>query len=54
MKIEGGFDVVLTRPFAWRLVDIAYSHAGMSDSDMIHPQNTFRISTGAALRIGTW
>lgn len=54
VKIGGGFDVVVARPFAWRLLDIAYSHAWISDSDMIHPQNTLRISTGAVLRIGTW
>ena len=52
--IGGGFDVVLARPFAWRVVDVQYSHAWMGDVAMIHPQDTFRVSTSAVLRIGTW
>ena len=50
----GGFDVVFARPFAWRLLDIQYSHAWIGDLAMIHPQDTLRITTGAVLRIGTW
>ena len=50
----GGFDWVIARPFAWRVVDLQYSHTGMSDVAMIHPQNGLRISTSAVLRIGTW
>jgi hypothetical protein len=50
----GGFDVVFARPFAWRLVNIEYSHAWMGDVAAIQPQDTLRITTGAVLRIGTW
>jgi hypothetical protein len=54
IKVAGGFDVVVTRPFAWRLLDLEYSHSWMGDVGNIHPQNSLRISTGAVLRIGTW
>ena len=54
LSVGGGFDVVLTRAFAWRLVDVEYSHAWMGDVDMIQPQNALRVTTGAVLRIGTW
>ncbi|HTS10373.1 MAG TPA: hypothetical protein VMP68_32715 [Candidatus Eisenbacteria bacterium] len=54
VKLAAGFDLVLTRPFAWRLLDVEYSHAWMGDVVNIHPQNAIRISTGAVLRIGTW
>ncbi len=50
----GGLNVVITRPFAWRVVSLEYSHTWMSDVAMIHPQNALRISTSAVLRIGTW
>jgi hypothetical protein len=54
LKLAGGFDLVVTRPFAWRLLDLEYSHAWIGDVVNIHPQNALRISTGAVLRIGTW
>jgi hypothetical protein len=54
LGLGGGFDVVLTRPFAWRAVQFEYNHAWITDPGMIHPQNTFRVETGAVLRIGTW
>lgn len=54
LKLAGGLDLVVTRPFAWRLLDLEYSHAWMNDVVNIHPQNTLRISTAAVLRIGTW
>lgn len=54
VKLAGGFDLVVTRPFAWRLLDVEYSHAWIGDVVNIHPQNAIRISTGAVLRIGTW
>jgi hypothetical protein len=50
----GGLDLVVTRPFAWRMINVEYSHTWMPDVAMIHPQNSLRISTGAVLRIGTW
>jgi hypothetical protein len=54
VKLATGFDLVVTRPFAWRLLDLEYSHAWIGDVANIHPQNALRISTGAVLRIGTW
>ena len=54
LGIGGGFDLVLARPFAWRLLNLEYSHTWMGEVVMIKPQNALRISTGAVLRIGTW
>jgi len=54
LKMGSGFDVVLARPFSWRVLDLEYAHTWMDDVMMIHPQNALRIATGAVLRIGTW
>ena len=54
LGVGGGFDVVLARAFAWRLINIDYSHTWMGDVAMIQPQNAMRVTTGAVLRIGTW
>ncbi len=54
LSVGSGFDLVLTRAFAWRLVNVEYSHAWMGDADMIQAQDAIRITTGAVLRIGTW
>ncbi|MGA9566922.1 MAG: hypothetical protein WBS19_15465 [Candidatus Korobacteraceae bacterium] len=50
----GGVDVVVTRPFTWRLVNVQYTHSWMGGVDNIHPENGIRITTEAVLRIGTW
>ena len=50
----GGVDWVIKRPFAWRLVNVEYTHSWMADTAMIRSQNGVRISTEAVLRIGTW
>jgi len=50
----GGMDVVFTRAFAWRVVNLQYTHTWMGDVNMIHPQNGIRFTTEAILRIGTW
>jgi hypothetical protein len=50
----GGLDVVISRPFAWRLLNVQYTHSWMSGVENIHPENGFRITTEAVLRIGTW
>jgi len=54
LGIGAGFDVVVARPFAWRLLSLDYSHTWMGNVAMIQPQTALRISTGAVLRIGTW
>ena len=50
----GGVDFVVARPFAWRILELEYTHAWMTDVVTTRPQNGLRISTGAVLRIGTW
>lgn len=63
LRVGGGVDVVITRPFAWRLINMEYSHSWMPSvnvqsavpaADAIRPQNGFIISTQAVVRIGTW
>jgi hypothetical protein len=49
----GGVDLVVTRAFAWRF-SANYTHSWMSDVQTIQPQNGFRITTEAVLRIGSW
>ncbi len=49
-----GFDLVFTRAFAWRVVNVEYTHTWMPDVDMIRPQDGIKVTTGAVLRIGTW
>ena len=50
----GGFDMVLSRPFTWRLINLEYTHTWIGDVDMMRPQRGVRLSTEAVLRIGTW
>jgi len=54
LQAGGGVDVVMTRPFAWRLISVKYTHTWMPDVDMIHPQDSIKVTTEAVLRIGTW
>ena len=49
-----GVDWVVTRAFAWRVLNVEYTHTWISDVDMIRAQNGIKITTGAVLRIGTW
>ena len=54
IAIGGGFDVVVTHPFAWRILNVEYTHSWMGDVGQIHPQQGLKISTQAVVRIGTW
>jgi hypothetical protein len=54
LSAGGGLDVVVTRPFTWRVLNVQYTHTWMSDVEMIHAQNGVRVTTEAVLRIGTW
>jgi hypothetical protein len=54
LSAGGGFDVVITRPFAWRIVNVEYSHTWIDNVAGIHPQNGLSITTEAVVRIGTW
>lgn len=50
----GGFDWVVTRPFAWRILNLEYTRSWMDDVGQIHPRQGLKISTQAVVRIGTW
>lgn len=50
----GGLDVIVKRPFTFRVINVEYTHSWMQDVEMIHPQSGIRITTEAVLRIGTW
>jgi hypothetical protein len=54
IAVGGGVDWVVTRPFAWRIVDLQYTHTWINDVAQIHPQEGLKISTQAVVRIGTW
>jgi hypothetical protein len=60
VRMGGGVDWVITRPFAWRLINMEYTHTWIDSvnapgaADVIRPQNGFIISTQAVVRIGTW
>jgi len=54
IAVGGGFDWVVTRPFAWRILNVEYTHSWMNDVAQIHPQEGIKISTQAVVRIGTW
>jgi hypothetical protein len=46
----------VTRPFAWRLLNVEYTHSWMNDIGPIKPQEGLKISTQAVVRIefGHW
>lgn len=54
IAVGGGFDWVVTRPFAWRVISVEYTHSWMNDVAQIHPQEGLKISTQAVVRLGTW
>lgn len=54
IAVGGGFDWVVTRPFAWRILTVEYTHSWMDDIQRIRPQQGLKISTQAVVRIGTW
>ena len=54
IAVGGGFDWVVTRPFAWRIINVEYTRSWMNDVGAIHPQEGLKISTQAVVRIGTW
>jgi len=54
IAVGGGFDVVVARPFAWRVLNIEYTHSWMKDVAEIHPQEGLKISMQAVVRIGSW
>lgn len=54
IAVGGGFDVIITRPFAWRVLNVEYTHSWMNDVAMVRPQEGLKISSQAVVRIGTW
>jgi hypothetical protein len=54
VAVGGGFDWVVTRPFAWRVINLEYTRTWINDVAQIHPQEGLKISTQAVVRIGTW
>jgi hypothetical protein len=54
IAVGGGFDVIVARPFAWRVLNMEYTHSWMKDVGPIRPQDGLKISTQAVVRIGTW
>ena len=54
IAVGGGFDWVVTRPFAWRVLNLEYTHSWMNDVGPIRPQEGLKISTQAVVRIETW
>jgi hypothetical protein len=52
--LGGGVDIVVSRPFAWRVLNIECYHSWIGELPMIQARNVVRISSGAVLRIGTW
>lgn len=54
IAVGGGFDWVVTRPFAWRILDVQYTHSWMDDVMRVRPQEGIKVSTQAVVRIGTW
>ena len=46
--------VLITRPFAWRVVNIEYAHSWMNDAGQIRPQQGLKISAQAVVHIGRW
>lgn len=54
LSAGGGLDVVFTRPFAWRVLNLEYSHTWIDSIAGIHPQNGLLIATEAVVRIGNW
>jgi hypothetical protein len=54
IAVGGGFDWVITRPFAWRVLTVEYTRSWMDDVVRVRPQEGLKISTQAVVRIGTW
>jgi hypothetical protein len=54
VAVGGGLDVVITRPFAWRVVNFEYTRSWIDNVGNIQPQHGIKISTQAVIRIGTW
>jgi len=54
MTMGGGFDVIFGRAFAWRVLDVGYSHSWLPPVNSIDGSQGMQIRSGLVLRIGTW
>jgi hypothetical protein len=54
MKVGAGFDAVFARAFAWRVLDVGYTHSWLNTVEPINASQGVTISSGLVLRIGTW
>ena len=54
LTMGGGFDASFGRAFAWRVLDLNYSHSWMPDVHSIDASNGLQVRTGVVLRIGNW
>jgi hypothetical protein len=54
MKVGGGFDVIIARSFAWRVLDVGYTRSWLNAVPPINASQAVTIASGLVLRIGTW
>jgi hypothetical protein len=54
MSMGGGLDVAFGRAFAWRVLDVQYSHSWLPAVDRINASQGMQVRSGLVLRIGTW
>jgi hypothetical protein len=54
LTMGGGFDAAFGRAFAWRVLELNYSHSWLPDVHSINASNTLQVRTGVVLRIGNW
>ena len=50
----GGVDVAFGRAFAWRVVDVSYSHSWLPAVGPINATQSLQVRSGIVLRLGTW
>jgi hypothetical protein len=54
LTMGGGFEAAFGRAFAWRVLDLNYSHSWLPDVHSINTSNSVQLRTGIVLRIGNW
>lgn len=54
LTMGGGIDAAFGRAFAWRVLDLNYSHSWLPDVHSINTSNGLQLRTGVVLRIGNW
>lgn len=54
LTMGGGLDAAFGRAFAWRVLDLNYSHSWLPDVHPINTSNGVQLRTGVVLRIGNW